>query len=169
MKQIFLAVGALVIMGGAVATYVLTQESSPIFGKKMDAALTAQQPIQMTTYRTPSCGCCGYWVEHAQTSGFIVEDVKQDDLTAIKEQFGITPELASCHTTVANGYVFEGHIPAGDIQRFLADPPADAVGLAVPGMPLGSPGMEAGDRHQAYEVLALHKDGTIKVFQEYMD
>ena len=127
----------------------------------------ANPVIAAKVYRTPTCGCCGAWVDHAESNGFTFTDNIQPDINGIKEQYGITPELASCHTTIANGYVFEGHIPAADIQRFLADPPADVVGLTVPGMPIGSPGMEASDRQQAYQVLALHKDGTTSVFQEY--
>lgn len=131
------------------------------------AQTSAIAPISAQTFRTPTCGCCGLWIDHAQNHHFVIEDHQQPDLTALKAEYRITPELASCHTTVAQGYVFEGHIPPADIVNFLANPPADVVGLTVPGMPIGSPGMEMGDRQQPYQVLALHKDGSTSVFNEY--
>lgn len=165
MKRLAIVAGVLVLGLSLGGTYWLTQSRTQM--GEMKIAQVAQQEIQAEVYRTPTCGCCGSWVEHATKNGFVFEDNIQDDITPIKEQFGITPELASCHTAVAAGYVFEGHIPAVDVQRFLANPPADVVGLTVPGMPVGSPGMEMGDRQEAYEVLALHTDGSTSVFQEY--
>lgn len=123
--------------------------------------------INADVFRTPTCGCCSAWMNHAEANGFTLTDHIQEDLTPLREQYGITPALASCHTAIANGYVFEGHIPAEAVQKFLANPPADAVGLTVPGMPIGSPGMEMGDQRQPYEVLALHRDGTTSVFATY--
>ena len=168
-KKSWFAVGAIAFLlsvGGIVA-FSKSQAQGDQTRLGEHQTITSTQAIAAAVYRTPTCGCCGAWVDHAEANGFTFTDNIQPDISAIKEQFGITPELASCHTTVANGYVFEGHIPAADIQRFLANPPADVVGLTVPGMPIGSPGMEAGDRQQAYQVLAFHKDGTTSVFQEY--
>ncbi|MGV2827317.1 DUF411 domain-containing protein [Myxosarcina sp. GI1(2024)] len=122
--------------------------------------------LEMAVYRSPNCGCCRVWIEHAKQHGFQVTDIKTQNMEALKQKYGVPPELASCHTTIIDGYVMEGHIPADDIKRFLASKP-DAAGLAVPGMPLGSPGMEAGDRKQPFQVLSFNDRGKVKVFKEY--
>lgn len=121
----------------------------------------------ITVYRSPSCGCCGVWLEHAQKHGFKVEDIKTEEMEALKQKYNVPPQLASCHTTIVDGYVMEGHIPVDDIKRFLTEKPEEFVGLAVPGMPLGSPGMEAGDMKQPFQVLAFNKQGEVEVFKEY--
>ncbi len=122
---------------------------------------------EMTVYRSPACGCCGVWVEHAKKHGFKIEDIKTEEMEAIKQQHNVPAELASCHTTIIDGYVMEGHIPADDIKRFLAQKPDDLIGLAVPGMPIGTPGMEAKDIKQPFQVLAFNDQGEVEVFQEY--
>lgn len=124
---------------------------------------------EMTVYRSPSCGCCGVWVDHAQKHGFKIEDIKTDEMEALKQKHNIPPELASCHTTIIDGYVMEGHIPVDDIKRFLTEKPEEFAGLAVPGMPIGTPGMEAGDMKQPFQVLAFNKEGKVEVFQEYQN
>ena len=121
----------------------------------------------MTVYRSPSCGCCGVWIEHAQKHGFKIEDIKTNEMEAIKQKHNVPAELASCHTTIIDGYVMEGHIPADDIKRFLAEKPNDKIGLTVPGMPIGTPGMEAKDIKQPFQVLAFDEKGEVEVFQEY--
>jgi hypothetical protein len=122
--------------------------------------------LNMTVYRSPSCGCCGVWVEHAQKHGFKIKDIKTNEMEALKQKYNVPPELASCHTTIIDGYVMEGHIPADDIKRFLKEKP-QSVGLTVPGMPLGTPGMEAGNKKQPFQVLAFGNKGEIEVFKEY--
>ena len=122
---------------------------------------------EMTVYRSPTCGCCGVWVDHAQKHSFKIEDIKTDEMEALKQKHNIPPELASCHTTIIDGYVMEGHIPADDIKRFLAEKPDNMVGLAVPGMPIGTPGMEAKDIKQPFQVLAFNDKGEVEVFNEY--
>jgi hypothetical protein len=122
---------------------------------------------KMTVYRSPSCGCCGVWVEHAQKHGFKIKDIKTEEMEALKQKHGVPAELASCHTTIIDGYVMEGHIPADDIKRFLAQKPDDLAGLAVPGMPIGTPGMEAKDIKQPFQVLAFNDKGEVEVFKEY--
>ncbi|BAW97007.1 hypothetical protein NIES970_19510 [[Synechococcus] sp. NIES-970] len=159
------AIGCLIGLGGIGAFTGFQLRGSQ--GRSVAQEIEVPPTIAAEVYRTPTCGCCGAWIDHATANGFTFVDQIQPDITAIKEQFGITPELASCHTTIVAGYVFEGHIPAADIRRFLAQPPAGVVGLTVPGMPIGSPGMEVGDRQQAYEVLAIHGDGSTSIFQEY--
>lgn len=121
---------------------------------------------EMVVYKSPTCGCCGLWVDHAQEHGFAVEtiDIAQyDDLVAKKREHGIDMDLGSCHTALVGGYVVEGHVPADVIQRLLQDRP-DIHGLAVPGMPIGSPGME-GPNAQPYQVIAIGHDGSRSVYQ----
>ncbi|MDJ0596485.1 MAG: DUF411 domain-containing protein [Pleurocapsa sp. MO_226.B13] len=122
---------------------------------------------EMTVYRSPSCGCCGVWVDHAKKHGFKIEDIKIEEMEALKQKHNVPAELASCHTTIIDGYVMEGHIPADDIKRFLAQKADDLVGLAVPGMPIGTPGMEARDIKQPFQVLAFNDKGEVEVFKEY--
>ncbi|MBW2426094.1 MAG: DUF411 domain-containing protein [Deltaproteobacteria bacterium] len=111
-------------------------------------------------YKTPTCGCCVKWIDHLREAGFVVEATNLSDLSALKLEKGVPRRLASCHTAMIEGYVIEGHVPATDIVRLLRERPK-VVGLAVPGMPLGSPGMEHPDpsRHEPYEVLAFGSDG----------
>lgn len=122
---------------------------------------------KVTNYKSPYCGCCTEWSTHMQQAGFKVNEQLQEDMTAIKQQLGITPKLASCHTAVIDGYVFEGHIPATDIQAFLANPPKNAKGLAAPGMPIGSPGMESGDKKEAYSIFAFNEQGQVFEFAHH--
>jgi hypothetical protein len=124
------------------------------------------EPLSVTVYRSPSCGCCGEWIKHLEKHGFKVTDTKTDEMTAIKEKYSVPQDFASCHTAIVNGYVVEGHIPADDIKRLVQQKP-DIAGIAVPGMPLGSPGMEAGERKESFAVLAFNQDGKFEVFQEY--
>lgn len=118
--------------------------------------------------KSPTCGCCTGWVEHLTAAGLDTEvrDVPDDQLWATKERLGITSELSSCHTAMAGSYVIEGHVPAEDIQRLLAEQPA-ALGLTVPGMPIGSPGMEMGDEREAFDTLLILADGTTEVFASH--
>jgi hypothetical protein len=125
----------------------------------------AESPAPMTVWKSPWCGCCGGWIEHVRASGFAVEVRESEDLDSVKNQAAIPEELRSCHTAMVGGYVIEGHVPAGDIERLLAGRP-DARGLAVPGMPSGSPGMEDGTI-EPYDVLLLNRDGTSEVFSSY--
>jgi len=124
----------------------------------------AEQP-KIMVYKSPTCGCCSKWVSHLQENGFDVETVDLNDLSMIKSMSGIKPELASCHTARVDDYVIEGHVPADDIKRLLAERP-EARGLTVPGMPMGSPGMEA-PQSDHYQVLLLDKDGQTQVFAEH--
>ncbi len=121
---------------------------------------------QMTVYRSPSCGCCGGWIAHMKKHGFEITDIKTDNIEAIKQKYNLPQDLASCHTAIINGYVMEGHIPADDIKRFLKEKPK-MKGLAVPAMPIGTPGMESGKIKQPFAVLAFNKEGETKVFNRY--
>ena len=119
----------------------------------------------LDVYKSRTCQCCQQWVHHMEDVGFDTKTHHPSDLNRIKNDYGIAPEFQSCHTAVtSNGYVFEGHIPARFVQQFLENPPDDAIGLSVPGMPAGSPGMEMGDRFTPYKVWLLKKDGSADVF-----
>jgi hypothetical protein len=124
----------------------------------------AESPM-IEVFKSPSCQCCGKWVDHLEASGFSTKVTSTTDLNSIKEQYAIMPRYQSCHTGVAHGYVFEGHIPAAVIQQFLKEKPNNVIGLSVPGMPVGSPGMEVGERHDDYDVLLLKKDGSTEVYK----
>jgi hypothetical protein len=122
--------------------------------------------IRLDVYKSPSCGCCGKWVTHVEASGFKTVLHHPNDLNKLKADKGISPRYQSCHTAISlDGYVFEGHISADIIHRFLAHPPADTLGLAVPGMPAGSPGMEMGSRYEEYDILLLGKDDSNTIFE----
>jgi hypothetical protein len=122
---------------------------------------------RMTVYKSPACGCCGAWIEHLREHGFTIDVEETQTMGAVKQMLHVSSELASCHTGVIAGRVVEGHVPADAIRAFLAsDELADAVGLAVPGMPMGSPGMEVEGRPaDAYDILAFQADGGSEVFE----
>lgn len=131
------------------------------------AAGIEAKPIALKVYKSPSCSCCGAWIEGLQNEGFTVSVEHPEDLYALKKDLGIASPFQSCHTAVSKeGYLFEGHIPHKFIRQFLSNPPSGAFGLSVPGMPVGSPGMEMGDRFMPYQVLQLNKDGTTAVYAE---
>lgn len=122
----------------------------------------------MTVYKSASCGCCAQWVTHARGAGFTVREVNTDDLGSVKREMGIPAALASCHTVVVGSYVVEGHVPADDVKRLLRERP-QVRGLAVPGMPIGSPGMEQGPpaQYERYDVLAFTSNGNTRVFASH--
>ena len=122
----------------------------------------------LDVYKSRTCQCCQQWVHHMEDVGFDTETHHPSDLNRIKNDYGITPEFQSCHTAVSSdGYVFEGHIPARFVQQFLENPPDDAIGLSVPGMPAGSPGMEMGDRKDHYKVILFNEAGQTRIFSEH--
>lgn len=124
--------------------------------------LFAEVPATMTVYRSPSCGCCKKWVEHARGAGFRVDEKELEDLSEVKAMLGVPAALQSCHTAVVGSYVVEGHVPAELVRRLLAQRPA-VLGIAVPGMPAGSPGMEGGTP-QRYDVIAFEKSGATRLY-----
>jgi len=123
------------------------------------------EATDITVYKSPSCGCCNKWADHLRKAGFKVTTSDRIDMNNIKQSSGVKPELRSCHTALVDGYVIEGHVPANDIKRLLQERP-DVTGLTVPGMPMGSPGME-GHREDNYEVLTFKPNGEIGVFSRY--
>jgi hypothetical protein len=136
------------------------------------AAARAQQPPKagpsVMVFKSPTCGCCSVWADHVRAAGFQVDvqNVDSEKLQAISSQGGVTNDLTSCHTAKVGGYTIEGHVPASDIQRLLKEKLAIA-GIAVPGMPIGSPGMEMGGRKDPFNTIAFTKDGKKTVFAKH--
>lgn len=150
------AVGAAVLLGPATG-----EAPPPITSVAGDAG------TEITVYKSRTCGCCNAWIEHMEANGFRVTPVNVDatgDLMQLKARHGITANLASCHTGLVGGYVIEGHVPADLVHRLLAESPP-VKGLAVPGMPVGSPGME-GPRKEDYDVLSFDAQGNTEVYAE---
>lgn len=121
-------------------------------------------PVEV--FKNPSCGCCGAWVDHLKAAGFEVKVSLTEDTAAVRRRHGLPDKFGSCHTAVVAGYVVEGHVPAADVKKLLAMRPK-AIGIAVPGMPVGSPGMEVGARKDAYDVLLIDPRGQPAVFARY--
>lgn len=147
----------------------MTKYLAGIFAVAVGLAVAAQSqnaPPTMEVYKSPTCGCCEKWIEHIEDAGFRVKvtDVSSLALEALKEEQGVPRTAQSCHTGLVGGYVVEGHVPATEVQRLLKERPAVA-GIAVGGMPIGSPGMEMPGRPpQTYNVVTFDKQGTVKVF-----
>lgn len=121
--------------------------------------------LMLDVYKRSTCGCCKKWINHVKDYGFTINTHNKNDLSALKKSKGIAPAYQSCHTAVSkDGYVFEGHIPAKFVQRFLEEKPAGAIGLSVPRMPTGSPGMEVGTKFMSYQVLLLKQEGTAEPY-----
>lgn len=121
---------------------------------------------KMSVIKSASCGCCGMWVEHMKTNGFDLTVENVEDLYERKDKLKIPAELQSCHTGIVDGYIVEGHVPAADVQRLLKERPK-ALGIAVPGMPTGAPGMEMGSKKDAFKVILFTADGKQSVWNEY--
>jgi hypothetical protein len=146
---------AVLLIAGASVAVVSTQ------GGKSGAA---SKP-SLAVFKSPTCGCCAKWNEHMTAAGYTVNSSDRTDMNAIKEEHRIPANLRSCHTALVSGYVVEGHVPADVVAKLLAERPAGVVGIAVPGMPAGSPGMESPDGFKApYQVLAFTKDGQSRVY-----
>jgi len=143
----FLAAGVLVVNAGV-------------------SAKSPDKPIDIVVHRSPTCTCCGKWVKHLKDNNFNVEDIVTENVQAIKDKQGVPREMASCHTAIVDGYVVEGHVPANDIKTLLQTKPK-VVGIAVPGMVNGSPGMEMGDAKDAYKVVSFDRENHTKVFNSY--
>jgi len=133
-------------------------------GSVWTAAQTAKP--QMTVYKSATCGCCSKWVEHMQANGFEVKAINVDDIDKVKRERGVPADAASCHTAIVNGYVVEGHVPADAVQKMLKEKPSIA-GIAVPGMPMGSPGMEVpGGQKEAFNIVSFDKSGKTAIYEK---
>lgn len=131
------------------------------------AAQQRQAGPVVEVYKSPTCGCCSMWIEHMRTNGFTVKATDIGDMTKVKAKYGVPDQVQSCHTGVVEGYVLEGHVPAADVRRLLKEKPA-VVGLAVPGMPVGSPGMETPYvKADKYDVVTFDKKGGTRVFAKH--
>ena len=136
--------------------------SAALILSALTAPTLAQAPTAVTVYKSPTCGCCAKWVEHMKKAGFVVTINDVPNVGQVKMANGVPGQLASCHTALAGGYVIEGHVPADVVQKLLKEKPAVA-GIAVPGMPMGSPGMEGGSVDH-YDIVAFEKTGKQHVF-----
>ncbi|HIF54188.1 MAG: DUF411 domain-containing protein [Methylococcales bacterium] len=125
-----------------------------------------EAPIEIEVYRSPKCGCCSKWIAHLEDNNFKVKDFVSNDVQTKKDEVGVPENMASCHTALVNGYVIEGHVPAVDIRKLLKLKPA-VIGISVPGMPSGTPGMEMGGKKDPYNVVSFDKDKNYKVFSSY--
>lgn len=142
---------------------VMTVVAAAIMGASCTKA--PAETLELTVYKSATCGCCNDWIKHLEANGFAVKAHNVRNLDQIKREYGVSPRLGACHTARIGDYVIEGHVPAQDIKRLLAEKPAVA-GLAVPGMPLGSPGME-GPRKDPYKVYTFSEDGNIDVYASH--
>ena len=158
---------AMILIAGLSLTHSIasaTDARSSVSGTQASSS-GAQSAQFLDVYKSPTCGCCQEWIDHMESRGFSTDIHHPTALNDVKAKYRIAPEYQSCHTAVSpTGYVFEGHIPAKIVERFLTEKPADAIGLAVPGMPMGSPGMEMGNRFTPYDVLLLKADGSTQVY-----
>ncbi|OUL98062.1 DUF411 domain-containing protein [Variovorax sp. JS1663] len=126
----------------------------------------ARAAVPVQVYKDPNCGCCTAWADHLRQAGFAVQITDSADLAVVRKRLGMPERFAGCHTAVVEGYVLEGHVPAAEVRKLLAMKP-QAIGLSVPGMPVGSPGMEVGDRQDPYQVLLIDRGGKERVFARY--
>lgn len=143
------AVGLLMLTIAGLGTLSLLSDKTP--------EPAAQAADTIVVHKSPTCSCCGKWVDHLRAEGFTVEVHDENDMSTIKSRLGVPARLASCHTATVGGYLIEGHVPADDIKRLLKEKP-QARGLVVRGMPVGSPGMEMGGRHMPYETMLIRGD-----------
>ena len=129
------------------------------------AALAAQAGQTVEVYKSPYCGCCGEWVQYMKQNGFDVKAQDVADVSTVRKQLGMPQKLAGCHVSTVGGYVVEGHVPAADVKRLLAEKP-NAIGIAVPSMPPGAPGMPS-DKPAHFDTLLVMKDGSYKIFSHH--
>ncbi|WP_440873721.1 DUF411 domain-containing protein [Thalassotalea sp. PLHSN55] len=146
----------------------VAQSNSENSAKANDATLDSEHVAKLTVYKSPTCGCCQKWIDHLSESGLQSKVIDDNNMSLIKEKQKIEPRFQSCHTAISKeGYVFEGHVPAKYIQQFLAQEHHDNVlGLSVPAMPVGSPGMEVEDKFMPYKILVLMADGSAQVYAQ---
>ena len=129
-------------------------------------ALAAKSGPEVHVFKSPTCGCCGHWVEHMQAAGFTVKVTEVSDTAGTRQRLGMPQRYGSCHTATVGGYLLEGHVPAAEVRRLLAAGPK-ALGLAAPGMPPAAPGMDVPGNDDPYDVLLIGSDGQSTVFASY--
>jgi hypothetical protein len=144
-----------------------TLAGAAALGALLPSSARGETGAPLTVYKDPSCGCCTKWVEHLRASGLQPTVHDRTDMDALKDGLGVPATLRSCHTAVAGKYVVEGHVPAADIKRLMKTAPKGIIGIAVPGMPAGSPGMEMGGRSDRYDVIAFSASGATTTFARH--
>lgn len=162
-RRLFLAVTVGLLVAGSA---LLASRTAASATDEADRLALAQPLTEVTVYRSPTCGCCKKWVAHLEQAGFTVKQVELADLSEIKAQAGVPEKLHSCHTALVGRYAIEGHVPAEDIKRLLAEKP-DVHGLSAPGMPAGSPGMEVEGSKDKYDVVSFTRDGKSSVWASH--
>jgi hypothetical protein len=151
--------------GGLAAAAFLSLGLTACDAPSSPTAAGTAPTVHLDVYKSPSCKCCAKWIDRLDPQEFSISVHDRIHMGSTKVRYNIAPEHQSCHTAISeSGHYFEGHIPAKFVKQFLSDPPGGVVGLAVPGMPVGSPGMESGNRFAPYEVLQIHEDGSSTVF-----
>lgn len=159
------AAGSLALAGCGSSEKKQDQRAQASAGRS-GSSTPAPQAAAMTVYRDPSCGCCEAWAEIAKNAGYQVTLVDRPDMPAIKRQYGVPEALASCHTAIVGGYAIEGHVPLEDVARLLQERPSGIKGIAVAGMPRGSPGMETPDgSRDPFQVMAFDASGRTSVYR----
>ena len=154
-RSVTAAVASAVVLLVGVSVAVVSSQSGKTSANKPSVAV----------FKSPTCGCCAKWNEHMSAAGYTVTSRDMTDMTAVKDEHRVPSSLRSCHTALVAGYVLEGHVPADVVAKLLAERPAGVVGLAVPGMPAGSPGMESADGFKTpYQVMAFTQDGQSRVY-----
>ncbi|MAC24361.1 DUF411 domain-containing protein [Marinobacter sp.] len=156
---------AAVVIGAGATLAIQANESDQSSVAQAESGKTVQA---ITIYKSPNCGCCQDWAEHLAANGFETRIVETDNLNEIKQEYDVPRDMASCHTALIGNLVIEGHVPANDIVAYLEDPQFNTIGLSVPGMPHGTPGMETG-RKDDYQVIAFNANGKQGVFREHKD
>ncbi|MCC5625910.1 DUF411 domain-containing protein [Nostoc sp. CHAB 5715] len=162
---ICLTIGVLGILGSTafMSNAQLVSTTKGIQDKQTPLKSTA---LNATVYHSPDCNCCGGWIDHLKAQGFQITDFSTRDIETVKQKYNVPDNLSSCHTAIVNGYVIEGHVPADDIKRLLQEKP-NVVGLSVPQMPVGTPGMEMGNRKDPFSVLSFDRKDSVAVFNQY--
>jgi hypothetical protein len=162
---ICLTVGMLGILGSN-APMSHAQAAFPTSVVNTQSTTNHIQNLHATVYRSPECTCCGGWIDHLKGNGFKIKDFRTPDIEAVKQKYNVPDNLTSCHTAIIDGYVIEGHVPAQDIKRLLQEK-ANVLGLSVPQMPVGTPGMEMGNQKDPFSVLAFDNNSRVAVFNQY--
>ena len=159
-----LLLGATLSLGACTKQAPAPERAAEVTAETTAVPAPTQALPLVVVHKSPSCGCCGLWVDHMRQAGFQVEVRDEDNVNPVKERVGVPYGKGSCHTAEVGGYFIEGHVPAADVKRLLAEKP-DAKGLVLPGMPTGSPGMEMPDGHtEPYTVELVRRDGTTAAF-----
>ena len=141
-------------------------ENKSVIPNQDGIAQQEEKSINITVYRSPTCGCCKGWVEHLRNNHFNVTDIESNHMDQIKSQYDVPKQLSSCHTAIIDGYIIEGHVPAKDIKKLISTK-SDIRGLSIPQMPVGTPGMEMGNRKDPFSVISFDKEGKTAIFNHY--